>query len=71
MTVGGTTVTSCLGVCGFVRWQFRLLDKKIDEIYNTVDKKLNETDNQLRGLALQQAELTGQLKLLIGKGDAC
>ena len=42
MKLGVTAVTSRLGICGFVRWQAGLMDKKIDEKFTTVVKKIDK-----------------------------
>ena len=54
--MGGTAVTSCLGVCGFVNWQAGILDKKLSAV-----------QTELTNLSNQKLELPIQLSLLLGQ----
>ena len=45
MKLGVTAVTSRLGICGFVRWEAGLMDKKIDEKFTIVVKKIDEVQH--------------------------
>ena len=76
--MGGTAVTSCLGVCGFVKWQAGILDEKLCTVQTELKTEFSAVQTDLTDLSKQQAELNGQLKLLIGKlwnsccrSDAC
>ena len=70
-------MTSSISICGFVKWQANdldkkidrqavALDKKIDGQAVALDKKIDGINQQLLNLAIQQAEILGQLKLLTG-----